>query len=115
MADPKNLVTADKITQKPDEAPKELSPAQVEALDRDGDGKAGGSLPKVGEVTKKGSAPPDLQNRKPNEICIVRITKAGHGQVHDGAGGVYDWNDEVPLPYSVGKALEGRAYGEIVG
>lgn len=110
-----NLVTSDKIDAKPEEA---LTPAQVEALDRDGDGKAGGSLPKAkpGEVTKKGAPPPETTGGpRADGLCVVRITKTGHGQVHDGEGSRYDWNDEVILPLPVGKALEGRSYGEIIG
>jgi hypothetical protein len=44
-----------------------LTPAQTEALDRDGDGAAGGSLPR-GRVA-------------------VRVTEAGSGRVHTGEGG----------------------------
>lgn len=67
-----------------------------------------------GAVLKKGAPPPEAKPRaKADDLVTVRITKAGHGQVHDGEDGRYDWNDEVILPRSVGVALEGRNFGEI--
>lgn len=112
-----NLVTSNAIGAKPEEAPT-LTSAQVEALDRDGDGKAGGSLPKAraGEVMRKGAPPPERSaTKQPADLVTVRITKAGHGLVHDGAGGAYSWQDEVALPYAVALAQEGNKNAEIIG
>lgn len=109
-----------------------LSGAQEGALDRDGDGAPGGAPPGgnkpgvtnpattakavVGEVVRKGAAPAaPTHNRKPNEIVQVRVTKAGHGQIHNGQGGTYDWNDETGLPYSVALAQENNKNVEIIG
>lgn len=118
MPAPEKIVTAEAIVQKPEDKPP-LTEKQVEALDRDGDGKAGGSL-KVGDVLKKGSAPEAVAEPRKDGLCRVRITKSGHGKVANGktdlnAQRYYDWNDEVELPRAVGEALEGRAYAEIIG
>ena len=65
----------------------------------------------VAPVLKAGTVPGAASN---NPNCIVRITKAGHDQVHDGRGGRYAWQAEVSLPRAVGKALEDRHFGEIL-
>lgn len=113
MPAPDKIVTAEAIVQKPEEKPP-LTEKQVEALDRDGDGKAGGSL-KAGEVLKQGRAPEAPAAKKAGDLVIVRITKTGHDQVHDGEGGRYQWQAEIPLPLEVAQALEGRSYAEIIG
>lgn len=74
--------------------------------------KAPAKKPAAGQVTKKGAAPPVDEH---SDMVKVRITKGGHGEVHDGAEGRYDWNDEVVLPLPVAKDLEGRLFAEIVG
>lgn len=94
MAAPEKIVTAEQIDQKPAEVTEQ---------------------PAAGAVTRKGAPPPEVAPRRADDMCTVRITKTGHGQVHDGNDGRYDWNDEVVLPVSVGRALEGRSFGEIVG
>lgn len=67
-----------------------------------------------GAVLKKGAAPPSPSDGAPGEeLVTVRITKAGHGEVHNGEGGLYDWNDVVALPRSVAMSLEKRHYGEM--
>jgi hypothetical protein len=69
-----------------------------------------------GEVLKKGAPPPKPgPGQKGEALVTVRITKAGHGEVHDGKGGRYDWNDEVALPRSVAEALEDRHFAETQG
>jgi hypothetical protein len=111
-----NLITSDQVAAK-----SELTDAQVKALDLDGDGKAGGSKPKAGEVLKKGAAPPEVvANRKAGDIVIVRITKTGNGQVHTGSDDPnqpkhYVWQDEVALPLGIAQALEVRSFAEIIG
>lgn len=65
----------------------------------------------VAPVLKAGTAPSAASD---NPTCRVRITKAGHDQVHDGRGGRYAWQAEVALPRAVGKALEDRHFGEIL-
>lgn len=102
-----------------------LTPEQIAALDQtpnDGKVTPGGSeagagrKAKIGERVRKGAPPPaTLVDAKPDTTVIVRITKAGHGEVHDGEGERYDWNDEVPLPYAVAEALEDRKFAEIIG
>jgi hypothetical protein len=72
-----------------------------------------GAAPLVGERVKKG-APPISDSDLQSEV-VVRITKAGHNEVHDGSGGRYDWNDEVVLPLAVSRTLEERKLAEIVG
>jgi hypothetical protein len=74
----------------------------------------------AGVVLQKGAAPaPPKPGTPAEELVTVRITKAGHGQVHNGTDGVdntsptYDWNDLVALPRSVAEALEGRHYAEV--
>jgi hypothetical protein len=113
-------VSADKYPQ--------LSPAQEKALDRDGNGAPGGSLghavaaappepePEAGAVLVKGAPPPAPKPVSAGDMCRVRITKAGHGQVHTGRTEpkTYTWGDEVLLPRSVGRALEGKNFGEIL-
>lgn len=95
-----NLVTAEtavKPTSKPDD--KTSEPA-VEVT--------------AGTVLKKGAPPPKPTDGAPGEELVkVRITKAGHGEVHDGEEGRYNWNDEVMLPRSVADSLEGRHYAEV--
>lgn len=125
-------MSEDPTTETPVETTTELTPAQIEALDRDGDGKAGGSKPgkakaapaAVGAVVKKGKAgptPEELGN-DPAQLVTVRITDKGDGQVHDGAGGRYDHGDEVILPLGVAQGLRGETgdkkalgYVEILG
>lgn len=68
---------------------------------------------KVGEVLKKGAAPSDPSKR--GAEVLVRVTKKGHSQIHDGEGGTYDWNDEVILPRKVAEAQEDNGFGEIIG
>lgn len=93
MPGPKNLITAENAIQSPGAAATESQ---------------------AGEVTKKGAPPPERARKATDGGLVkVRITKAGHGQVHDGEDGRYDWNDEVMLPRPVAEALEGRHYGEI--
>lgn len=65
-----------------------------------------------GQRVRKGSPVADDET---SANVLVRVTKAGHGEVHDGQGGTYDWGDEIVLPRSVGADLEGRQFGEIVG
>lgn len=101
MAAPEKLVTSEQIDAKP-EAPA-VAPA-----------------PKAGDVVKKGVPPPEFAAARKDGMCTVRITKTGHGQVHTGNDDpngkkTYDWQDEVLLPVAVGKALETRSFGEIVG
>ncbi|MES3028494.1 MAG: hypothetical protein V4820_11650 [Pseudomonadota bacterium] len=93
-ADP-NLVTADQAA-----VTKTVEGAPVEPA-------------KVGDVLKKGAAPPDPSKR--GAEVMVRVTKRGHGQIHDGEGGAYDWNDEVILPRKVAEAQEDNAFAEIIG
>lgn len=78
-------------------------------------GGAGGSLAsaKVGERVKKGA--PAIAEADLGAQVVVRITKAGDQQVHDGQGGVYDWNDEVVLPRDVALDVQKRQLAEIVG
>lgn len=122
---PENTVTtatAEGVTQDPGA---NLTPAQIEALDRDGDGQAGGSKPlKVGEVVKKGKAAPTAAElgSNPAQPVLVRIPGKGDGRVHDGQGGRYDAGDEVVLPLGVARNLQGdpadkkaRGYVEIIG
>ena len=109
-----------------------LTGAQEGALDRDGDGAPGGAPPggnkpavtkpadtkkaAVGQVVRKGAAPADeTRKRRANETVTVRVTKSGHGKVHDGRGGFYNWNDETILPYEVALAQEGNTNVEIIG
>lgn len=67
-----------------------------------------------GAVLQKGAPPPDATpGRKPPAVAQVRITKKGHGRVHDGQGGYYDWNDVVALPQPIAQGLEDRGFGEI--
>ena len=72
--------------------------------------------PEAGAVLRKGAPPPAAVPHNPTDKCRVRITKAGHGKVHTGRENpkTYDWNDEVSLPRSVGRALEGKQFGEIL-
>lgn len=81
--------------------PVALDPYVAKALER----------AEVAPVLKAGTAPGAASN---NPNCTVRITKAGHDQVHDGRGGRYAWQAEVSLPRVVGKALEDRHFGEIL-
>lgn len=94
-----NLVTAETAIKAPKaEDAKDTAPAAIEP----------------GTVLKKGAPPPAPKaGTAQEEMITVRITKAGHGEVHDGKDGRYDWNDEVVLPRSVGESLEGRHYAEI--
>lgn len=136
----KNLVTTANVIQSDagGDAYPQLSPAQEKALDRDADGKPGGSKAKAapaapeapaapapveaaksaagprapGQVVRKG-VPVEERKATDAALVVVKITKAGDGKVHDGFGGFYAWNDEVVLPREVGAALEGRAFGEI--
>lgn len=121
---PENTVTtatAEGVTQDPGAS---LTPAQIEALDRDGDGQAGGSPPKAGAVLKKGRPAPtaaELGNN-PNQLVRARITGKGDKRVHDGQGGRYDADDEIYLPLGVARNLQGdpadkkaRGYVEILG
>jgi hypothetical protein len=96
-----NLVTADALVRGSSE------PEPVEAA--------------PGQVLKRGAPPPPASPGKPGESLVrVRITKAGDGKVHTGAGPneadpeFYAWNDEVALPRSIGEALEDRHYAEII-
>lgn len=68
---------------------------------------------KVGQVLKKGGPPPN--KAKLGDDVMLRVTKKGHGKIHDGEGGAYDWNDEVVLPRAIAEAQEENAYGEIIG
>lgn len=67
----------------------------------------------AGQVVKRGEKPPE---RAPlaGGVELVRITKTGHGQVHDGEGGTYDWGAEVLLNADNALALEKISYGEII-
>lgn len=115
MTQPENMATvanSDGVTKDP----AELTPAQVEALDRDGDGAAGGSKPRkpappkeAGAVVKKGKPQPTEEElgSKPDTLVVVRITGKGDGEVHDGKGGRYDHGDEVVLPLGVAQKLRG--------
>jgi hypothetical protein len=102
----------------------DLTDAQIAALDRDGNGEAGGSLPKVGAVTKKGKPAPTAAELGSDlsQLVSVRITGRGDKRVHDGQGGRYDAGDEVFLPLGVALDLRGDAndrnalgYVEILG
>lgn len=103
----------------------DLTDAQVAALDRDGDGAAGGSLPKVvGAVTKKGKPAPTAAElgSDPEQLVLVRISGRGDKRVHDGQEGRYDAGDEVVLPLGVALNLRGDpndrsalGYVEILG
>ena len=68
---------------------------------------------KVGERVKKGA--PAIDEAALGAQVVVRITKAGDKQVHDGQGGLYDWNDEVVLPRDVALDVQKRQFAEIVG
>lgn len=74
----------------------------------------------AGVVLKRGGPPPEPALTSPKEgLVMVRITKKGHGNVHNGTDGkddtspTYDWNDEVALPRSVALRLEDRGFAEI--
>jgi hypothetical protein len=70
----------------------------------------------AGAVRKKG-APPRSRKAAPtgDSLVAVKITKAGHGQVHTGQDGeTYDWNDEVLLEADNALALEDRHFVEIL-
>lgn len=72
--------------------------------------------PEAGTVLRKGAPPPaETVKRKASELVRVRIAKSGHGLVHDGKGGAYNWQDEVMLPYSVALAQEANKNVEIIG
>lgn len=101
MSKPENMATT-----------ADLSPAQVEALDLDGNGEAGGSLPKTpGAVLKKGKPAPTAAElgTNPAQLVCVRISGRGDKRVHDGQGGRYDAGDEVVLPLGVAVTLRGDA------
>lgn len=130
MATDPNLVTTDLLTAEDIAAAAAaddgdaFNGADPAAFDHDGNGAPGGSkparrakeAPKIGERVKKGAPPPaPRQNLAANTVVMVRVTKTGHGRVHDGEGGVYDWNDEVPLPYGVAQAQEKNSNVEIIG
>jgi hypothetical protein len=83
------------------EAPVPLDPYVAKALER----------AEVAPVLKAGTAPSAGSD---SPTCRVRITKAGHNEVHDGRGGRYAWQAEVSLPRAVGKALEERHFGEML-
>lgn len=131
MAAPKNTVTSGQLTAA-DLAATLLAEDGDDAAEHaaDGDGlevpdqtpaalpvaaKAVKAAAAPGQRVKKGAAP--VASEHLGAQVIVRITKKGHGEVHDGDGGVYDWNDEVVLPLGVAQGLEdpARAFGEIVG
>lgn len=87
-------------------------------LDHDGDGKKGGAAkaPTVGGVRKKGAPPaPKPAGEKASDLVAVRITKKGQGEVHDGEGGTYDFEDEVYLEAGSARDLEERGLAEVVG
>jgi hypothetical protein len=86
----------------PEPPPAETPPAEVDL-----------KRVRPGQRVRKGAPPVAGDSTSAN--VLVRVTKAGHGEVHDGEGGTYDWGDEVLLPRSVGTDLEGRQFGEIVG
>lgn len=122
-ATPENLMTVADLVG--DEAP-DFNGADPAKFDHDGDGRPGGSLPRVmttapqasgaqiGEVVKAGAPPSAVAGDA--DVCRVRITKAGHGKVHTGKARpkTYDWNAEVILPRDVGEALEAKAYAEVL-
>lgn len=112
MAKDPNLSTTDDLAQGPD------------PLDHDGDGRKGGSKPKIGAVVRAGKAPPSAADLgdDPNKPVRARITIKGAGRVHDGDGGRYEANDEVVLPLGVARDLQGdpqdknaKGFAEIVG
>jgi hypothetical protein len=73
------------------------------------------SEPTAGTVKKKGAPPRARKAVKPDSLVAVKITKAGHGQVHTGQDGeTYDWNDEVLLEADCALALEERHFVEIL-
>lgn len=110
MAKDPNLSTTDDLAQGPD------------PLDHDGDGRKGGSKPKIGAVVRAGQRPPSADDlgKDPKKLVRVRITIKGDGRIHDGEGGRYQANDEVVLPLGVAQDLQGegkeaKGFAEIVG
>lgn len=68
----------------------------------------------AGTVKKKGAPPRAKTAPTGDSLVAVKITKAGHGQVHTGQEGeTYDWNDEVLLEADNALALEERHFVEI--
>lgn len=68
---------------------------------------------KPGQVLKRGGPPPD--GAKLGAEVRLRVTKKGHGQIHNGEGGTYDWNDEIKLPRAIAEGQEDNGFGEIIG
>lgn len=100
---------------KADTVPQNLVTAEAVTAGEGGPGPAP-EAPQIGAVLKAGAPPQDMPaGLPPNAPVRARITKTGHGRVHDGHGGAYNWQDEVILPYSVARAQERNSNVEIIG
>ncbi|OFX05438.1 MAG: hypothetical protein A3E78_09495 [Alphaproteobacteria bacterium RIFCSPHIGHO2_12_FULL_63_12] len=125
MATDPNIVTSDELTAEDvaaaetaadDQAPEEETEPAEPVTKPKAEIKVAKKAPAIGDRVKKGAPPPaEPVVRAPNSVVMVRVTKTGHGKVHDGRGAVYDWNDEVPLPYGVALAQEKNSNVEIIG